>query len=123
MARALGFRTADLSKVTGWLEAEGFTVKSVAPSRNLITFSGTVPQAESAFHTQIHQYREADGATRIGNAAEVSIPKALAGVVIGVRGLSGFRPKAHAIKRAKPDFTSSVSGDALSRARRLGNDL
>ena len=51
-----GLTEADLSQVTGWLETQGFTVKSVAPSRNLITFSGTVAQAESAFHTQIHQY-------------------------------------------------------------------
>ena len=39
------------------LESQGFTVKNVAPSRTLITFSGTVAPAESAFRTQIHQYR------------------------------------------------------------------
>ncbi len=52
-----GLTEADLTQVTGWMETQGFTVKSVAPSRNRITFSGTVAQAESAFHTQIHQYR------------------------------------------------------------------
>jgi len=61
-------------------------VKSIAPSRNLIMFSGAVAQAESAFGTKIHQYRETDGSTHIGNTTEIAIPKALAGVVSGVRG-------------------------------------
>ena len=91
-----GLTEADLSQVTGWLETQGFTVKSVAPSRNLITFSGTVAQAESAFRTQIHQYRiGAD--TRISNATEIAIPQGLANVVAGVGGLSGFRPKPQAV--------------------------
>jgi len=40
-----GLTEADHRQVTGWLETQGFTVKSVAPSRNLITFSGTVAQS------------------------------------------------------------------------------
>jgi subtilase family serine protease len=40
-----GLTEADLRQVTGWLETQGFTVKNVAPSRNLITFSGTVAQS------------------------------------------------------------------------------
>jgi subtilase family serine protease len=87
-----GLTGADLSQVTGWLERQGFTVKNVAPSRNLITFSGTAAQAESAFRTQIHQYRIGTD-TRISNATEISIPHGLANVVAGVGGLSGFRPK------------------------------
>ena len=77
-----GLTEADLSQLTGWLETQGFTVKSVAPSRNLIAFSGTVAQAELAFHTQIHQYRSGDN-TRISNATEIAIPPGLANVVAG----------------------------------------
>jgi subtilase family serine protease len=106
-----GLTEADLSQVTGWLETQGFTVKSVAPSRNLITFSGTVAQAELAFHTQIHQYRIGDD-TRISNATEVALPQGLANVVAGVGGLSGFRPKPRAVvKRLDPQFTSQFSGN------------
>ena len=80
-----GLTEADLSQVTGWLETQGFTVKNVAPSRNLITFSGTVAQAELAFRTQIHQYRiGAD--TRISNATEIAIPTGA-----GQRGGRGWR--------------------------------
>jgi subtilase family serine protease len=106
-----GLTEPDLSQVTGWLETHGFTVKNVAPSRNLITFSGTVAQAESAFRTQIHQYRiGAD--TRISNATEIALPRGLANVVAGVGGLSGFRPKPQAVvKRLDPQFTSHFSGN------------
>ena len=106
-----GLTEADLSEVTGWLETQGFTVKSVAPSRNLITFSGTVAQAELAFRTQIHQYRIGTD-TRISNATEIALPLGLANVVAGVGGLSGFRPKPQAVvKRPGPQFTSQFSGN------------
>ena len=106
-----GLTEADLSQVTGWLETQGFTVKSVAPSRNLITFSGTVAQAELAFRTQIHQYRIGTD-TRISNATEIALPLGLANVVAGVGGLSGFRPKPQAVvKRPGPQFTSQFSGN------------
>jgi len=106
-----GLTEPDLSPVTGWLEKQGFTVKGVAPSRNLITFSGTVAQAELAFRTQIHQYRTGLD-TRISNATEIAIPQGLANVVAGVGGLSGFRPKPRAVvKHPDPQFTSQFSGN------------
>ncbi len=105
-----GLTDADLSKVTQWLTSQGFTVKGVAPSRNLITFSGTAAQAEQAFGTRLHQY-ELDGRTHFANATELKIPAALSGMVTHVGGLSSFRPKPHAIKRANPDFTSQLSGN------------
>ncbi len=80
-----GLTEADLAQVTGWLESQGFTVKNVAPSRTLITFSGTVAQAESAFRTQIHQYRIGID-TQISNATEIALPRGLANVVAGVAG-------------------------------------
>jgi pro-kumamolisin-like protein len=108
---SFGLTDTDLSKLTAWLEAQGFTVNSVAPSRNLITFSGAVPLVEGAFQTQIHRYLLPDGTTHISNTADISIPKALSGVVINVRGLNNFRPHAHATRRLKPDFTSSTTGE------------
>ena len=106
-----GLTEADLSQVAGWLETHGFTVKNVAPSRNLITFSGTVAQAEIAFRTKIHQYRiGAD--TRISNATEIALPRGLVDVVAGVGGLSGFRPRPQAVvRRLDPQFTSQFSGN------------
>jgi len=106
-----GLTEADLTQVKGWLEMQGFTVKNVAPSRNLITFSGTVAQAELAFRTQIRQYR-IGGDTRLSNATEIALPRGLASVVAGIGGLGGFRPKPQAVvKRLDPQFTSQFSGN------------
>ncbi len=105
-----GLGSADLAKVTTWLKGQGFKVVSVAPSRNLITFSGTVGQAESAFRTQIHQY-QLDGETHIANSTDVSVPPSLAGMITNVGGLNSFRPKARAVVRnPNPQFTSKNTG-------------
>jgi subtilase family serine protease len=104
-----GLTDADLNKVTSWLASQGFTVKAVAPSRNSITFSGKVWQAESAFHTQIHQY-QFDREVAFANTTEVRLPSGLATVVSNVRGLSSFRVKSASIVGPKPDFTSHSSG-------------
>jgi len=104
-----GLTDSDVSKVTSWLSGQGFTVKSVAPSRNLITFSGKAWQAESAFHTQLHRYA-LEGKTHIANTTDIRVPAALGSVITRVGGLNSFRPKAHAIKAANPNFTSHLSG-------------
>jgi subtilase family serine protease len=103
-----GLTDDDLSKVTAWLAAEGFTVQSVSDSRNAITFRGSVLQVEAAFHTPLHQY-QLDGETHFANATELRIPASLAGVVRNVRGLNDFRPKANIIRTIKtpsPEFTT-----------------
>jgi hypothetical protein len=106
-----GLTDADLAKAKAWLAAKGFTVKSVAPSRNLITFSGTVGQVESAFQTQIHQYT-LEGKTHYANATEIHLPSGLSGVAAHVGGLASFRPKPHLRPAsAKPNFTSDLSGN------------
>ena len=43
-----GMSSADLEKVTGWLQAEGFTVTSVAASKNAIGFSGNIANVEKS---------------------------------------------------------------------------
>jgi hypothetical protein len=104
-----GLTEADLGRLTGWLESQGFTVQSVAPSRNLITFSGTAGQVNTAFQTKMHEYKF-DGETRICNATEIALPRGMASVVTRVGGLNGFmRPKAQA-RRATAQFTASESG-------------
>lgn len=103
-----GLTDDDLSKVTAWLTAQGFTVQAVSSSRNAITFRGSVLQVEMAFHTQLHQY-QLDGETHFANATELRVPASLASVVRNVRGLNDFRPKANIsrmIKAPSPEFTT-----------------
>ena len=99
-----GMTDSDLSKVTGWLTSQGFTVKRVSKSRNAIYFGGKAWQVESAFHTQLHQYK-LNGETHFANATELRIPAGIASVLLNVRGLNSFRLKPRVQKRAVPAYT------------------
>ena len=98
-----GMSSADLDKVTGWLQQEGFAVTSVATSKNSINFSGNIAAIEKAFQTQIHNY-SVNGENHFANATEISIPSSLAGTVSSVRGLDDFRlkPRVQFIRAGKP---------------------
>jgi subtilase family serine protease len=112
-AARFGMAESDLNKVEAWLEQQGFTIDSVARSRNVIRFSGTVRQVEQAFSTQMHYYKAA-GVQHFAPSTELSVPAAMAPVVLAVRNLSDFRPKSQVILRknvsARPGFTSSQTG-------------
>jgi hypothetical protein len=103
-----GMSSADLAKVSAWLQQEGFTVNSVAQSSNSISFSGNVAAVERAFQTQIHSY-SLNGEKHFANATNISVPAAMAGIVSSVRGLDDFRPKPRA-QKAKAHFTDGVGG-------------
>jgi subtilase family serine protease len=115
-ADRFGMSQADIARVTTWLESQGFTVTSVANSRNQISFDGTVAQVESVFATQIHNYL-VDGAIYFANATNPFIPAALAPSVAAMGHLHNFSPKPRAIFRkfssstADPHFTSAISGN------------
>ena len=101
-----GLSQGDINKVTAWLVGQGFQVESVPASRNMITFSGTAQQVESALHTEIHYY-VAEGNPHFANVSEPSVPAALSDVVMGFRGLNSFQLKPRMLKETK--FTSAVS--------------
>lgn len=115
-AARFGMAQSDLDKAQTWLEQQGFSVDSVARSRNLIRFSGNVGQVEQAFQTQMHFYNE-EGARHFAPATALSVPAALAPIVLAVRNLDDFRPRPMHIPsragRATPAFTSSVSGNVF----------
>lgn len=88
-----GVSTSDLDQVTAWLGAQGFTIRTVAPSRNWVAFSGTASQVHQTFQTEIHRF-QVDGALHFSNTANPTVPGAVNGVVTTIRGLNdfGFRP-------------------------------
>ena len=108
-AAQFGVADADLAAVQNWLQTQGFTVKSVARSRNRIVFSGTAAQVATAFGTELHHYL-VNGVTHFAPASDLSLPATLAPLVASVSHLSDFRP-APAIRRAaaKPNFTSATT--------------
>jgi subtilase family serine protease len=108
-----GMSSADLAKVSAWLQQEGFTVTFTSASSNAISFSGNIAAVERAFQTQIHDY-SVNGETHFANATPISVPSAIAGAVAGVRGLNDFRLKPRVVKSravtGTARFTSGVSG-------------
>ena len=111
-----GVAQSDISQVVAWLEREGLTVVETARSRNWVAFSGTAAQVQSALHTEIHNYA-LNGKTYFANSGEPAVPAALAGLVLGFRGLNNFPLKAHNLKSkaasgaVEPNFTSSITGN------------
>src|SRR5579872_188337 len=112
-AARFGMAQSDLAKVQSWLEQQGFSIDSVARSRNLIRFSGSASQVEQAFQTQMHYYSIA-GEKHFAPSTALTVPASLSSVVTAVRNLDDFRPhpmiRRSAINRANPAFTSSISG-------------
>lgn len=110
-AARFGMAQSDLDKVTAWLQQQGFTVESTSRSRNMIRFSGSVGQVESAFGTQMHYYGTA-GVKHFAPSTALSVPAAIAPVISGFRNLSDFRPAPrHIVPR--PAFTSSQTGNVF----------
>jgi subtilase family serine protease len=111
-ADRFGLSTSDLNKVTAWLQSQGFTVNRTARGRTQVWFSGTVSQIEIVFRTEMHHFM-VKGESHFANSVEPSVPSVLEEVVLGVHGLSNFRPKPRArVRRVasegpRPNFTTN----------------
>ena len=124
---AFGVASSDLAKITAWLQDAGFTVEQVTKGSRIIQFGGTAGQIEAAFHTEMHHYL-VNGETHVANSTDISVPSALANVVVGVASLNDFSPKNHMLNAhnvvrgtdgqmypvipgtTSPDYTSATSG-------------
>ena len=115
-AARFGMAQSDIDKVQHWLQQQGFSIGSVARSRNLIRFSGTVGQVEQAFQTQMHFYT-VNGEKHFAPATTLSLPSAIASSVATIANLDDFRPRAMHIRstvaQARPGFTSAQSGNVF----------
>ncbi len=109
-AARFGISEADMARVAQWLQGQGFTIVERPAGRGYIAFSGTAAQVRTAFATELHTYL-ANGESHFANVTDPSLPRALANVTLGIRGLNDFRPKPRAVRRPRPMFTSSISGN------------
>ena len=82
----------DLQSIESWLSSHGFTIDQVPAARNVVQFSGTFDQLQSAFHTPIHAF-SVNGQTHYATIADPQIPAALAPVIAAIGPLSNFRPQ------------------------------
>jgi subtilase family serine protease len=115
-AARFGMAQADLEQVESWLEQQGFSVDSVARSRNLIRFTGTARQVESTFATEMHFYN-VNGVQHFAPSTLLSVPAAIAPTVLAIRNVDDFRPRPHVVYRKNlqphPNFTSGQTGDVF----------
>jgi hypothetical protein len=81
--KQFGVSQENLESTLSWLRSEGFTVESTARGRGWVVVSGTVRQAEHAFHTEIHKFLTKDG-LHFGPVSAVSVPRELDGLVSSV---------------------------------------
>jgi subtilase family serine protease len=108
--QAYGPAQSDIDTVTSWLQAKGFTVHSVYPSRMTVDFSGNAGQVRQAFHTEIHNL-SVNGERHVANMSDPQIPAALAAAVRGVVSMHDFA--AHPMKKARPQYTFTSQGSAV----------
>ena len=90
--RLYGPADSDVAAVAAWLESHGLTINQVHAGRLAIEFSGTGAQMREAFQTEVHRYL-VRGETHLANAAEPSVPAALAPVIAGLAPMNGFHPQ------------------------------
>ena len=83
--------TAQVDAVTSYLSQNGFGGVSVQGDQLLITASGTVGDAETAFNTTIGDYTMPNGSTFQANIGAAEVPTALGGTVQAVVGLSNWK--------------------------------
>jgi subtilase family serine protease len=110
-AARFGMAQSDTDKVQTWLQQQGFSVDPVARSRNMIRFSGTAAQVESAFRTEMHYYNAAGG-RHFAPSTALSVPAAIAPAIAGIRNLHDLRPRPQHVT-ARAAFTSSQSGSVF----------
>jgi subtilase family serine protease len=110
-ADRFGMSESDLAQIMGWLTQLGFSDIQAARSRTFVAMAGTASQVRLAFETPIRRYR-VNGTLHYANSSDPVLPRALEGMVSGIRGLSNFHPRPRGIRsNARPRFTSNLSGD------------
>lgn len=107
-ANRFGMSQNDVNKVVAWIQSQGFTNIKVSPTRNKISFDGSVAQIESVFALEMHNYL-VDGNVHLANATNPSVPEGLSGLVLYVGHLNDFAPKPRL--KVKSNLTSYVSGN------------
>ncbi len=75
-----------VQQVIAFLQSQGLTVTSVAPNNLLIDATGSVTQAQQAFHTQISTYR-LGARTFYANTSAPSVPASISQYITSIGGL------------------------------------
>jgi kumamolisin len=104
-----GADPADLAAVRSFATENGLSVEDEDPARRTVRLSGTLVALSKAFGVpELAVFKDAVGTTYRGRRGELTVPSALAGVVVGVFGID-TRPQARAHLRMARAATASSS--------------
>ena len=97
-----GYSQTQIDQVVNYLKGQGFKIGMIAKNHLSIGVDGTIGQAESAFHTQVHRFQtinpnEPGRSNFYSYTSALKLPKAVSGFVQNVSGLENFtKPQARA---------------------------
>jgi hypothetical protein len=105
----------DIDAITNWLQQKGFDTIKPSRGRGTIEFSGTAGTVQQAFGTQMRYY-QFKGEKHLANSSDISIPRAMAGIVRGVN--------LHNFSFSKPSLVGSfpVTRNSSGKLVRTGPD-
>lgn len=112
-AARFGARPADITRASAWLAAQGLDVHATSPLGARVTFSGTVAQLQSAFRTQMRQYR-VGGETHYAMAAAPAVPSELEDVVLAVHNAHDFYPHPMLHDKKLPLYNDPQAGEGIA---------
>ncbi|MDR3607184.1 MAG: S53 family peptidase [Oligoflexia bacterium] len=105
-----------LKQVTSFLQAHGLTVKSTEPNGYLVHAEGSAQALNTAFDTEIHNYKDAKGNAYFAPSKELTLPSELP--IQAVHGLQNItRFKSYAVPKiasASPIASSNASQSGLA---------
>lgn len=99
--------STQVQSVVSYLQSQGFTNVAAEPNNLLVSATGTVAQADTAFDTSIHSV-SINGVTALANVQPAYVPTSLAGVAISVLGLNTVQ-NMHAIPQKQTPTPCTVS--------------
>ncbi|GAB3883997.1 S53 family peptidase [Kibdelosporangium lantanae] len=108
VSRRFGASRDQTFGVVNWLESAGLTVTNV--DQHYVSARGTVTQAERAFGTELHDFKDAGGTHR-APTGPVTVPANLAKSVLGVIGLTD-----PATAQVRPRTANKTASTATSKA-------
>ncbi len=109
----------DYAAAADYARASGLTVTGTHPNRLLLDVSGSARAQETAFGVQLARYQDADGRVFRAPSTAPSVPRALAGIITGVAGLSSAvvrRPHAVRLPESVVPLAGTGPGGGLSPA-------
>jgi len=101
-----------VDQVTSWLRSQGFSVGTVSKDRTTIAASGTAAQVESAFGTNLQNYKLGGQTVRMAST-NLSVPSSLSGVVAGTMGVN------QTIARTQDLGNPDIPGSARAQKARV----